>query len=154
MYKSSHSYKGPPESTETGDRSYLPLKANKQVHTYIKSLLKLKTLFQLEINEVKAGNAKNKFPNWQKITRNNELLEKITGAKIHLSRISEKVYSQNPPFTKAEIKAIDAEILKLLEKGRIIKPPIHEIGESISPIFVTTTNDGGYRLILNQKNFN
>ena len=36
----------------------------------------------------------------------------------------------------------------------MIKPSIHEQEEYISPIFVTTKNDGGYRLILNLKNLN
>ena len=102
------------------------------------------------MNQFKAGNVKNKLPNWQKITKNNELLEKIKGAKIPLSRIPRKVYSNNPPFTQAETKAIDAEISKLLKK-RVIKPSIHEQEEYIFPIFVTTKNDGGYRLILNLK---
>ena len=50
-------------------------KAKKQLDTYIKSLPKLKTLFQLEMNQFKAGNVKNKLPNWQKITKK-ELIEK------------------------------------------------------------------------------
>ena len=92
----------------------------------------MKTLFQLEINQFKAGNVKNKLPNWQKITKNKELLEKIKGVKI-----TRKVYSPNPPLTQPATKAIDAEISKLLKKG-VIKPSIHEQGEYISPIFVTT----------------
>ena len=66
------------------------------------------------MNQFKAGNVKNKLPNFQKITKNKELLEKIKGAKIPLNRIPRKVYSYNPPFTQAETKAIDAEISKLL----------------------------------------
>ena len=101
----------------------------------------------------KAGSVKNKLPNWQKITKNNELHEKIKGAKIPFGRIARKVYSHNPPFTQAETKAIDAEISKLLKKG-VIKPSIHEQGEFIFLIFVTIKNDGRYRLILNLKNLN
>ena len=105
--------------------------------------------FQLEINQVKAGNVKNKLPNWQKITKYNELLEKTKGVKIPLSRIQEKVYNHNSPFKQAETKAIiDAEISKLLKKG-VTKASIYEQREYISPIFVTTKNDEGYRLILN-----
>ena len=101
----------------------------------------MKTLFQMEINQFKAGNVKNKLPNWQKITKNKELLEKIKGTKIPLNRIPRKVYSHNPPFTQAETKAIDTETSKLLKK-EVIKPSIHDQGEYISPIFVTTKNDG------------
>ena len=35
-----------------------------------------------------------------------------------------------------------------------MKPPYHEEGEFISPIFVTPKSDGGYRLILNLKSLN
>ena len=45
------------------------------------------------MNQVKADNVKNKLPNWAKITKNNELLEKINNTKIPFSRIPEKVYS-------------------------------------------------------------
>ena len=124
----------------------------KQVVIYLKSLPKLKTAFQLEINQFKAGNVKNKLPNCQKITKNKELLEKIKGTKFLLSRIPGKVYSHNLPFTQAETKAIYAEISKLLKKG-VIKSSIHEQGEYISPIFVKKKLSG-YRLILNLKNFN
>ena len=51
------------------------------------------------MNQFKAGNVKNKLPNFQEITKNKELLEKIKGAKIPLNRIPRKVYSYNPPFT-------------------------------------------------------
>ena len=90
-------------------------KTEKWVDTCIKSLPNLKTLFQLEINQFKAGNIKNKLPNFQKITKNNELLEKIKGVKILLSRIPRKVYSHNPPKL-SKIKAIDAKILRFLKK--------------------------------------
>ena len=105
------------------------------------------------MNQFKAGNVKNKLPNWQKKTKNNELLEKIEGAKICLNRIPIKIYRHNPPFTQAETKAIDAEISKLLKKG-VIKSSSHEQGEFTSPIFMTIKNDGRYRLILNLKNLN
>ena len=90
-------------------------KTKKWVDICIKSLLNLKTLFQLEINQFKAGNIKNKLPNFQEITKNNELLQKIKGAKIFLSRIPRKVYSHNPPKL-SKTKAIDAKILRFLEK--------------------------------------
>ena len=69
------------------------------------------------------------------------------------TRIPKKLYSHNPPFTQAETKAIISEISKLLKKG-VIKPCIHEQREYISPIFVTTKNYAGYKLILNLKNLN
>ena len=68
-------------------------------------------------------------------------LKNIKGAKIPLSWMP-KFYSDNPPFTQAGTKAIDAEISKLLKKW-VIKPSIHEEGEYIFPISVTIKNDAG-----------
>ena len=92
-------------------------RAKKQIDTYIKSLPKLKTLFQLEINQFKVGNVKNKLPNWQKITKTKELLEKIKGAKNRRSTMPRKVYGHKSPFTQAETKALDAGISKLVKKN-------------------------------------
>ena len=50
------------------------------------------------MNQFKAVNVKNKLQNWQKIRKNNDLLEKIKGAKIPLSRIPRKVNSHNPGY--------------------------------------------------------
>ena len=48
---------------------------------------------------------------------------------------------------------IDEEIQKLLDKG-VIVPCRHEIGEYLSPIFVTEKKDGSFRMILNLKSLN
>ena len=66
------------------------------------------------MNQVKAGNVKNILPNWQKITKNNKLLEKIKGARFPLGITPRKVYSHNSPFTQSETKAIDPELSKIL----------------------------------------
>ena len=65
------------------------------------------------------------------------IIKKLEG----LSTNPRKVYSHNAPFTQAATKAIDAEISKLLQKV-MIKPSIHEQGEYIFPIFVTTKSAG------------
>ena len=52
------------------------------------------------MNQFKASNAKNKLPNWQKITKNKELPEKNKGAKIHLNRRLRKIYSHILSFTQ------------------------------------------------------
>ena len=65
-----------PKTIETGDhRSFLEgQNTGRHLH---KIFIKIKKRFSMEMNQVKAGIAKNKLPNWQKITRNNKLLEKI-----------------------------------------------------------------------------
>ena len=114
LYKSSHQYKGQPQAgnNKTGDR-WSSLKGQKQIDTYSKSLPKLKTLFQLEMNQFKARNVENKLPNWQKITKNKEILEKIKSAKIPLSRIPRKVYSHNPLFLHTQ------KLRLLMQKSQI-----------------------------------
>ena len=101
------------------------------------------------MNQVKADNVKNKLPNWPKITKNNELLEKINDTKIPFSRIPEKVYSWNPPFSQAKTKAIDTEISKLLKKG--VTKPLFMSKWRIYPLFCDSKEWWGYRMILNLK---
>ena len=61
---------------------------------------------------------------------------------VHLSR-----------FNNEEHRFMKSEIDRLLDKGVIIESQ-HEVGEFISPIFLTPKSDGSYRLILNFKNLN
>ena len=105
------------------------------------------------MDKFKAENVKKFLPNWQKITKNSEILETVQGAKILFCTIPPSTVKNNPNFTQPETDAIDNEISKLLQKG-VVKPPYHEEGEFISPIFVTPKSDGGYRLILNVKSLN
>jgi hypothetical protein len=56
-------------------------------------------------------------------------------------------------FITQEEQFITTEITRLLSKGIITKSN-HEIGQYVSPIFLTPKSDGGYRLILNLKNLN
>ena len=126
----------------------------KNVSSYKASVDTLRNLLQQGVNEFKAGQVKEHFSNWQKITSDPEVLQNIKGAKIPF--ITEPKMDKipiNPNFTSEKEKAIDSEIEKLLKKG-VIKECEHEEGEYISPIFVSPKKDGGYRLILNLKNLN
>ena len=105
------------------------------------------------MDKFRAENVKKFLPNWQKITKNSEILETVQGAKILFCTIPPSTVKNNPNFTQPETDAIDNEISKLLQKG-VVKPSYHEEGEFISPIFVTPESDGGYRVILNLKSLN
>ena len=128
--------------------------ARKNVSSYKASVDILRSLLQQGVNEFKAGQVKEHFSNWQKITSDPEVLQNIKGAEIPF--ITEPKMDKipiNPNFSSEKEKAFDSEIEKLLKKG-VIKECEHEEGEYISPIFVSTKKDGGYRLILNLKNLN
>ena len=105
------------------------------------------------MDKFRAGNVEKFLPNWQQTTKNSEILETVQGTKIRFCTIPPSIVKNNPKFTQPETDAIDNEISKLLQKG-VVKPPYHEEGEFISPIFVTPKSDGGYRLILNLKSLN
>ena len=56
-------------------------------------------------------------------------------------------------FNSIEENVIDAEILRLCEKG-VLEETIHCKEEFISPIFTRRKKDGTYRLIISLKEFN
>ena len=97
------------------------------------------------------------LPAWQELTCDHTILQCVIGVKIefknNISPTCENIYPQQACINTANISAVRAEIQKLLHKG-VIKPSIHEEGETISPIFVRPKKDGTYRLILNLKQLN
>ena len=80
-----------------------------------------------------------------------------TGVKIefenNISSTCENIYCQQACINSGSTSAVRAEIQNLLHKG-VIKPSIHEEGETISPIFVHPEKDGTHRFILNLKQLN
>ena len=82
------------------------------------------------MNKFRARNVKKFLPNWQKITKNSEILETVQGAKIPFGTIPPSTVKNNPKFTQPETDAIDNEISKLLQKG-VMKLSYHEEGEFI-----------------------
>jgi len=100
----------------------------------------------------RAGSVSKQFETWQSITKDRETLQSIKGIKIPVTDMPETSFRSYPDFKKGML-FIDQEIDNLLLKG-VITPCGHEIGEYISPIFVTEKADGGFRLILNLKQLN
>ena len=91
--------------------------------------------------------------NWSLTTSDKEVLETITRIPINIKHDLPQSYVMSLPLGKIKSEFIDKEIVSLLKKRVIVKTH-HEIGEFISPIFVTNKFDGGFRPILNFKKLN
>ena len=91
---------------------------------------------------------------WNKITSDTDVLNCVKGQCIEFCTLP--ITNRIPQDKKYKIRdslIIDAEIQKLLDKGVVFCR--HEIGEYLSPIFVTEKKkDGSFRMILNLKNLN
>ena len=96
---------------------------------------------------------KHAYENWALITSDKEVLKTITGMPINIKHDLPQSLVMSLPLGKTESEFIDKEIDSLLKK-RVIVRSGQETGEFISPIFVTSKSDGGFRLILNFKKLN
>ena len=90
--------------------------------------------------------------NWKSITSDEEILQSVTGLHIPVEVVSDEEKKGYPVNSKTEA-FLSEEINKLLDK-KVIERCQHEIGEYISPTFVTEKQDGGHRFILNLKELN
>ena len=57
------------------------------------------------------------------------------------------------PMSPVQKEILSTEVNALLRRGIIIRRE-HELGEFISPVFITSKQDGSHRFILNLKQFN
>ena len=96
---------------------------------------------------------KHAYENWALTTLDKEVLETIKGMPINIKHDLLQPHVMPLTLGKAELEFIDQEIDSLLKMRFIIKSH-HETGEFISPIFVRSKSDGGFRLILNLKRLN
>ena len=106
------------------------------------------------VEAFRAGSISRHLSEWRNITNDLTILDTVSGMSID--------FETSPPHSSAlptsnlnaqEEQFITTEIATLLSKG-IITQSNHEVGEYISPIFLTPKSDGGFRLILNLKNLN
>ena len=107
--------------------------ARKNVSSHKASVDILRNLLQQGVNEFKAGQVKEHFSNWQKITSDPEVLQNIKGAKIPF--ITESKMDKipiNPNFSSEKEKAVDSEIEKLLKKG-VIKETLNHMLKLMKP---------------------
>ena len=94
------------------------------------------------------------MPKWRQITSDPWVLESIAG--YHLEFESEPVQyclPKAPPFNPMEIKLIDNEVIKLIDKGAVV-PVLYEHKEFISNIFLVPKKTGDMRPVINLKPLN
>ena len=110
--------------------------------------------FEYQSETFVAGNLKNCYKEWCKITNDPETLQTVMGLKIEFKTKAPNTFAscQNT-FSQKENSFVEREIKRLIDK-RVIIPSNHEDEEYISPIFVVPKDDNNLRLILNLKNFN
>ena len=101
----------------------------------------------------KAGNTSKCLSEWKKLTSDNVILSDIRGRSIECTDLSAQHRLRPPRFSQTETMIIDTEINKFLTM-EVIKPEANKTEGLISNIFVRSKKDGGYRFILNLKEFN
>ena len=101
-----------------------------------------------------AGNLKNYYTVWQKITSDRAILDIIKkGLKINFQEWPRITSARKISHSEQETKIINTEIKKLLAKGVIIECE-RDKGAFILTIFTRQKEDGSFRTILNLKHLN
>lgn len=101
-----------------------------------------------------AGKTKYYISQWRRITTDPEILDYVS--HCHIEFIDEPCkYSRfgQQHFNVQQHACITMEVQKLVDL-RVIEVSGHEVGECLSPIFVTPKPDGSFRLIFNLKKCN
>lgn len=90
---------------------------------------------------------------WKELTHDGRLLSYVFGTRIEL--IEEPRQNRLPAqlFSDKEHITVEREILKLLQKGVIVKAS-HKPEQILCNIFLRPKKDGTHRLLLNLKKFN
>lgn len=105
-------------------------------------------------NDLIGGRLRFFLENWKQITSDRSILQAISGFKIQFDEevSSYKVHPIN--FNQSERIIMQEQIEKLITKG-VITTSQHEIGETVSNVFLRRKKDGvKYRMILNLKPLN
>ena len=111
--------------------------------------------FLPDLTTFHAGNLREFFPSWRKITSDINILDYVSGVKISFEEglVPCQAHYRPSVFNAQEELIVRQEIKTLLEKG-VIQHSHHEPGEFISTIFLRPKPDGSFRMILNLKEFN
>ena len=92
---------------------------------------------------MKAGSIANQLSEWEKITSDPEILFTVSWLSFDFSEeIDYKGSVISSKFSPEEKMFLSVEIKNLIKESQ------HEEGEYISPIFLTPTSDGSFRMVL------
>ena len=106
------------------------------------------------VNNFQAGRLRHFLSFWKTLTRDKNILNTVSGLKIEFKDLPvQKFVPSEYKHTEQEMKFLDSEIVKLLEKG-IIETAVDEQPQYISNIFLRDKKDGSYRMILNLSGLN
>ena len=125
------------------------------VSEFSRTCIQITKILGILVDNFLGGRICHYIEHWRHLTSDEVILQTVMGAKLKFldAAPSQSTILPNKAFTLHETNFIDAEINKLsARKVILLSPP--EIGQFISPIFLSTNRDGGHRLILNLKTFN
>ena len=91
---------------------------------------------------------------WYNLTKDPKLIEMISGCPIRISRpLPSNTSVRDIRMNSKEMSAAREHISELLAKNAVVKSNREE-GDFLSNVFLCPKKDGGYRMILNLKEFN
>ena len=133
-------------------RSLLQLQQERVLPREAKSLRQGKG--EQSVNVSYAGNLANFAENWRQITSDPWILQCVEGYQLDFeSEPCQPVLPSQANFSKGQRQAFDKGVLKLLEKGAIVKAQ-HCQGEVISNLFLVPKKTGDLRPVINLKQLN
>lgn len=108
---------------------------NVNVNEFLTFLPVLKEYLNQQIRHFKGGRLAHLYHEWEKITSDREILDRVSGQRIEFETEPFQNCSRlQSRYTEAEEGVIQSEIKTLLEKSVIVHAQ-HESGEFISPVF-------------------
>ena len=99
------------------------------------------------------GRLKHFKTEWFKLTKDPELIQMISGCTVNLSESPPSKQMPSVTMSSDERTAACQHIAELLQKKAIVKTKVTQ-GDFVSAVFLVPKKDGGFRMILNLKEFN
>ena len=133
----------------------VPLEKLEHVHPLVKEMFPE----ELKQNIPLGGRISHFVQSWEKLTKDQEILEIVKGYKIPLLRtpVQEKV-PLNTPLKENQKFLVEEEIKEMLEKEAIKKVSQHKGQHAqhqfLTNLFLVRKKDGGYRPVINLKTLN
>ena len=134
------------------DGSFSSTNDEAEVMHFYKHINVLQQRLQQRSTEFSAGQIRHCLSQWEDITDDKEILNKVKGVDIDFHEIEmpsqESVVQMH--FSQEQTKAVDTEVQVLLSKG-VVVPCSHSSDEYVSPIFVVPKKDNKFHMILSLK---